>query len=89
MIFKTILGLGAVAAYYFMCRRHEIKNRAISGSSFIWANIVFFSTTSLIQLYYDMKSGHFKRLDLHKKAFYLRFAELWQFFKNNKKPFVH
>ena len=89
MIFKTILGLGAVAGYYLVFRKHEISNKAISGASFLWANFVFLSTTQLYQCYYNSQKKTSDRIDLHRKAFYLRFAEAWQFFKDTKKPFVH
>jgi hypothetical protein len=89
MMLKTIVGLGAVAAYYTVFRKHEISSKAISGASFLWANLIFLSTTGLYQQYYNYQKGNVNRIDLHKKAFYLRFAEAWQFFKDTKKPSIH
>ena len=89
MIIKTAIGLGAVAAYYMIFRKHEVKHMAISGASFLWANLIFLSTAGLYQKYYNHQKGNTNRIDLHRKAFYLRFAEAWQFFKDTKKPSIH
>ena len=91
LIFKSIVGLGAVFLYLAATKRiNEIWRFEIRGSTVLMSNAIFFSTCGLYQLMYSMSNGTYSRLRLHRAALYQRFMLNYYFLlENKKKPKIH
>ncbi len=89
---KTLVGLGAVAAYLLATKRvGELIRYEIRGSTLLTSNLIFLSTVGFFQyLYCTTFSGTYSRLKLHRAALYQRFIMNYSFMlENKKKPKIH